>query len=277
MCCKEADCSEAELLEDADLRGQKLGFAKLANSKFGFGRRKPWTAKLGARVADWFERVVVRFSIYGNPPVYDEKDFSWVADIERNWKKIRAELDAVMVRRDELPGFHEITDKVKVITEDDRWKTYFLAAYGREIEANSRRCPETARVLRSIPGMQTAFFSILSPGKRIPVHRGPYNGVLRYHIGLVVPEPRQRCRIRIGNEIKTWEEGESFIFDDTYLHEVWNETDGCRAILFVDFERPLKFPMSVLNRLLFKVVNYTSIVRKARENQKKWEKSFYKK
>ena len=34
--------------------------------------------------------------------------------------------------------------------------------------------------------MMTAFFSILAPGKHIPPHRGPYKGLLRYHLGLQV-------------------------------------------------------------------------------------------
>ena len=35
--------------------------------------------------------------------------------------------------------------------------------------------------------MKTAFFSILAPGKHLPPHRGPYKGVMRYHLGLLIP------------------------------------------------------------------------------------------
>jgi len=35
--------------------------------------------------------------------------------------------------------------------------------------------------------MKTAFFSILAPGKHLPAHRGPYKGVMRYHLGLLIP------------------------------------------------------------------------------------------
>ena len=42
-------------------------------------------------------------------------------------------------------------------------------------------------------------FSILAPGKHIPPHDGPYKGVLRYHLGLVVPDaPVERLGIRVG-------------------------------------------------------------------------------
>ncbi len=109
-------------------------------------------------------------------------------------------------------------------------------------------CPRTAALMREIPGMTTAMFSILSPRKHILDHRGPYKGVLRYHLGLIVPEDAEACRIRVGEDIRHWEEGKSMIFDDTFNHEVWNDTDETRVVLFVDVLRPLPFPESAINR-----------------------------
>jgi len=83
--------------------------------------------------------------------------------------------------------------------------------------------------------MKTAFFSILSPDKHIPAHKGPFNGVLRYHLELIIPEPKEKCRIRVHDQFNEWDEGKSLIFDDTYEHEVCNDTDGFRVVLFVDF------------------------------------------
>lgn len=44
-------------------------------------------------------------------------------------------------------------------------------------------------------------FSIFEPGKRLPADRGPYNGVLRLHLGLIVPTDRERAGIRIGSRV----------------------------------------------------------------------------
>ena len=101
--------------------------------------------------------------------------------------------------------------------------------------------------MAAVPGMQTAMFSILAAGKHIPDHNGPYKGVIRYHLGLKVPRAADRCRIRVGDTIATWREGASLIFDDTYEHEVWNDTDEERVVLFLDIVRPLRFPMNVVN------------------------------
>jgi beta-hydroxylase len=38
------------------------------------------------------------------------------------------------------------------------------------------------------------------------------------------------------------------IFDDSHEHEAWNDTDGYRVVLFVDFVRPVVFPLSLVNR-----------------------------
>src|SRR3546814_5195751 len=69
----------------------------------------------------------------------------------------------------------------------------------------------------------TAWISILSPRYHIPAHSGVTKGILRAHLGLIVPREREKCRIRIGDEVRYWEPGKIFVIDDTYEHEVWNE------------------------------------------------------
>ncbi len=231
--------------------------------------------RVGAKFIDWVEGQIIRHSVHGNPPVYDSALFPWVAEIEKEWKKIRAELDEVLKRRDELPAFHELTKEVATITTDQMWKTYLFYGFGVKSEANLKSCPETARLLQKIPGLSTAFFSILSPTKHIPAHRGPYNGVLRYHLGLMVPEPNQNVRIRVDDQICHWSEGRTLVFDDSFNHEVWNDTTGTRVVLFVDFVRPTRFPANFINWLVLSLSVFTPFIREANDNQKNWEKKFY--
>lgn len=237
---------------------------------------KEYASGFLASFINMVENFNVRFAKYGNPPIYDNSTFPWVKEIEDNWEKIRKELDQVMERREDLPSFHEIMPEVETITKDNNWKTFFLAGYGLESDENSKKCPETMRLLKKIPGMKTAFFSILSPNKHIPAHKGPYNGVLRYHLGLKVPEPKEQCRIRIDEQITHWNEGESVIFDDTFNHEVWNDTSGFRAILFVDFVRPVKFPFNLFNNLIVSAAAFAPFIKEAEVKHKEWEKEFYK-
>lgn len=226
---------------------------------------------------NWAESMNEKYAVNGNLPVYNTSDFPWVKEVESEWLTIRSELEDVMKRRTELPSFQNIMPGVDAINNDNDWKTFFLAGYGIESERNCRRCPETARILKKIPGMKTAFFSILSPKKHIPAHKGPFNGVLRFHLGLIVPEPKEQCRIRVHDQIVMWEEGKGIVFDDTFDHQVWNDTDGFRAVLFVDFVRPIKFPFNLLNKLMVFAAAYIPAMQEASENQKRWEKEFYKK
>ena len=234
------------------------------------------TGKTLQALQNGLESTVAKVSVHGDQPIYDSAVFPWAAEVEAGWKNVRAELDQVLKFRDQIPSFHEILKEVTTITTDNQWKTYFLAGIGMNCGENARRCPETMKLLQKIPGMKTAFFSILSPHKHIPAHRGAYNGILRLHLGLLVPEPRERCRIRIGNDYRHWTEGKTLIFDDTFNHEVWNDTDGYRVVLFVDFARPLRFPFHQMNGALLSIGALAPFLREAGEKQKKWEKKFYK-
>lgn len=221
------------------------------------------------------ERLNLRCSTVGNPPIYDNSVFPWTHEIEQNWRAIRSELDRVLTRKDDLPGFHEISSDVSTISHDRGWKTFLLCGYGFHSEANIKLCPQTWRICQKIPGLITVMFSILEPGKHLPPHRGPYNGVLRLHLGLIVPEPRGQLGIRVEKEIYRWREGEAVIFDDAYEHEAWNNTAHTRVVLFVDFIKPTRFPARFLNWLLLNLAVFTPFIREGMDNQKAWEKKFY--
>lgn len=221
------------------------------------------------------ERLNLSHSKVGNPPIYENAVFPWAKLLEAEWRAIRTELDSVLTRKDELPGFHELATDVATISQDRGWKTFLLCGYGFRSRANIDRCPQTWRICQNIPGLITVMFSILEPGKHLPPHRGPYNGVLRLHLGLVVPEPRDRLGIRVDHDTYRWREGEAVIFDDAYEHEAWNKTDRTRVVLFVDFRKPLRFPANLLNRLLLSLAVFTPFIREGMDNQKAWEKRFY--
>jgi len=152
---------------------------------------KDYVPPLISKFINWVESVNFKYSIKGDRPIYSNEEFPWAGEVEKEWKKIRVELDEVMKTREKLPNFHDIIEQVNTITNDNNWKTYFLAGHGVNCEENAKRCPETTRILKKIPNLKNAFFSILSPKKHIPAHKGPYNGVLRYHLGLIIPERTQ--------------------------------------------------------------------------------------
>jgi ornithine lipid ester-linked acyl 2-hydroxylase len=230
--------------------------------------------EVGARALQVLERLITRASLVPTTPFLDPATFPWVRTLEENWRTIRAELDEVLEYREQLPNFQDISTDQESITDDDRWKTFFLYGYGFKSEPNCARCPRTTALLEQVPGMTTAFFSILSPHKHIPDHRGPYKGVLRYHLALKIPEPTEACRIRVDGEYATWQEGSSLLFDDSYEHEAWNDTDGIRVVLFMDVVRPLKAPVRQINDFVIRAISKSPYIGDAKRRHLDWETKF---
>jgi aspartyl/asparaginyl beta-hydroxylase (cupin superfamily) len=76
----------------------------------------------------------------------------------------------------------------------------------------------------------------------------------------------------VGSELAHWEEGRSLVFDDSYPHEVWNDTDEERVVMFVDFARPLPFPLSVLNEAMIWLASRSAFVQDIVENVDDWNR-----
>ncbi len=240
--------------------------------------RKSFKSKVvegGAKVLTGVESLIAGFSPVGNPNFFPKEQFEWVKPLEDNWTVIRKELEPLLKYTEYLPNLQDLSEEDAHLSTDDRWKTYFLYAFGMKSERNCERCPETTKLIESVPGMVTAFFSILSPGKHIPKHRGVYKGLIRYHLGLVVPQPNTLCRMTVGDGMINWEEGKSVVFDDTYPHEVWNDSDEVRVVLLMDVIRPFPFPLSALNKLIIQLVRLSPYVRGGIKKEKAWEKEFH--
>lgn len=245
-----------------------------AMAKLRRGRRSPGRRLVKATVGR-AEALNRDRSLVGREPVFDNARFPWVVGIEREWRAVRAELDRVLERREELPAFHEVLPDVRTIARDAGWKTFVLVGCGVRSRANIAGCPATWRVVRTVPGLKTAMFSILEPGKHVPAHKGAYNGVLRLHLGLIVPEPRTDAAIRVADRMLRWEGGRAIVFDDVHEHEAWNRTSGVRVVLLGDFVRPLRFPASLVNRLVLGLAPLTPFIREGQERQRSWERRFY--
>lgn len=152
--------------------------------------------------------------------------FAFTAALEAGWATIRAEFERV--ERHALMAWPER------FLYDQGWEVLGLWAFGARLRDNCAMCPETARLVESIPGMTTAGFSVLAPGTHIRPHVGYTPAVLRCHLGLVVPPG---CAMRVGAETREWHEGRCLVFDDTVEHEVWHRGDAERVILLVDFRK----------------------------------------
>jgi beta-hydroxylase len=197
----------------------------------------------------------------GRQAYFDPALHPWSRELESGWREIRAELDAVLQDPKGVHPFQVVSEEQRAITDDDRWRVFVFHVYGTPIEANCRRCPRTAALLARIPRLRNAMFSILAPGKHIAPHRGIYNGLLRFHLALKVPQPAQSCVLEVNGEQRHWTEGRTVLFDDSFVHSVRNDTDQVRVVLFGDLERPLRWPLATMNRWLCAVLASSRVFR----------------
>lgn len=88
------------------------------------------------------------------------------------------------------------------------------------------------------------FFSTLHGKSSIKPHSGPMNLRLRLHLPLVVPEKKHHTSerlvtgIRVADQTREWHEGSSVVLDDSYVHEVWNDSEETRVLFLVDLWHP---------------------------------------
>ncbi|MGH3380969.1 MAG: aspartyl/asparaginyl beta-hydroxylase domain-containing protein [Actinoallomurus sp.] len=192
------------------------------------------------------------------PVVFDiDKTIPELREIEKAFPEIRSEFLAASERVAVMPTFHELDPVQRYIsaTTPYDWRMFYLYAMGEVAEENAALCPRTIAVLKKIPNLFQASFSILDPGKSIPEHEGPYYGYLRYHLGVEVPTDNPP-RIRIRDHVHTWKDGESILFDDSWNHEVINNSAERRVVLIVDVLRPMPRKQHLANRFFTFVTRF---------------------
>lgn len=134
------------------------------------------------------------------------------------------------------------------------WKRFYLKWYDARHPSAEELCPKTVAMLKTLPKVKAAMFTELPPGGKLNKHRDPFAGSLRYHLGLATPND-DRCAIVVDGSVYSWRDGESVVFDETYVHEAYNHSESNRIILFCDIERPLKWRWAeAFNRWFGRVV-----------------------
>jgi beta-hydroxylase len=99
--------------------------------------------------------------------------------------------------------------------------------------------------------VQTIGVSVFNKKVSTSQHFGFLRATLRVLYNLNDVTERSAC-IVVGDKTNFWCENKLFVFDDTLMHQSFNQTDQTRYCLFVDIVRPTPFP-----RLLASVIRLT--------------------
>ena len=244
-------------------------------------------AKLASRIKDATAELFIRAEqrgVFRKLPAFerDLREYPELAVLARNYQTIREECESLIQSSLRIPGMEELTSYTSGGIHQIAWKSFMFKS-GTFIDENCALAPKTAALLRGIPGVYTAFFSVLEPKQHIKAHWGYWKGFVRYHLGVVIPDNNRdsKCWIRINPNAQArtgdreqivqgekyyWHEGEAVLFDDTFLHDAANESDQVRVVLFLDLARKMPWPLALLNRLFLWIAHQDKSVREIRKN-----------
>jgi aspartate beta-hydroxylase len=205
------------------------------------------------------------------PPILDAaKLFPNAARFAQAWESLRDEALAVAGMMDRIPRFHEIMQQQTEISANDGrdWRMFMMKAYGCEVPENLARSPTMARLLAECPEVLSATYSYLAPGKHVPEHRGPFRGIMRFHVGLSMPRDAKGelgAILWVDRVPYRLDDGGCMLWDDTYPHEVLNATGDVRIALLLDVWRPRMPPdMVALSSVIVGALRTAATMQRAR-------------
>lgn len=182
-------------------------------------------------------------------PFFEREDFPWIGELEAGAVAIREELLAALDEGEkgfepyvQLDADHPQAPSWATVNHAREWSALHLFRHGKPIAQNAARFPRTMALLESLPLMRIpnhapeVVLSLLKPGAHIPPHFGSVNGRLIVHLPLVVPA---NCgALCAAGEMRAWEEGRCLVFDDSFVHEAWNNSAETRVVLLLDIWNP---------------------------------------
>ncbi|MCB0508068.1 MAG: aspartyl/asparaginyl beta-hydroxylase domain-containing protein [Bacteroidetes bacterium] len=215
------------------------------------------------KILTFLVEAVEFFIFFGNKDkaIIPNENYPELELLTQHFDTIKKEYISYQNKQDTLQYFDELSVSQQRIVERKKWQAVILRIYGRKVNKQAEYFQQTHQLLEKIPSIKTAFFSVFNPGTKLIPHRGPYKGVLRYHLGIVIPKEYKKCAINIDGTICHWQEGKAFIFDDTYTHEAWNDSEETRVILFIDIVRKLHFPFNKINDFFLFIIQHSPLVR----------------
>ncbi len=168
------------------------------------------------------------------PKFFTPEWFPELKPLTDNWQAIRDEILQYEKQHGAIKGL-DSNPYVAPQIEGVDWSNIFLLNFSIKFHKNRKKFPVTTSIIDQIPDCSFVVISVLSPHTTILPHYGDTNGIVRAHLGLVIPGTLPECGVRVGDEEQGWKEGDLTLFTEAYLHGAWNKTDNKRYVLVVDF------------------------------------------
>jgi len=182
------------------------------------------------------------FAQITDPPILPPDRFRNAALFENAWQELATEANKLFQEPDAVPSFGDIMPEQEELSSygNKSWRLFVVKSYGYTVPKARSEATQLSALLDKAPEVLSAAYSWIPGGKIIPTHAGPFRGVLRYSLGLVVPEgpgPTQRTTLTVADKEYVLRAGHSILWDDTFPHSVENSTDRPRIVLLLDVKR----------------------------------------
>lgn len=183
---------------------------------------------------EWYSYQRKRYP-YEGPYYFDVDQMPWVEEFKTAIPQIREEVMGFVQREEQrlAPYFNK-----DLVSGPTKWKALSFKFWGLRFKKNAGQIPISMAALDQIPGLVSASISMLEPQTEIHPHRGDTNTIMRWHLGLEIPEPLPNCGFKVGQEERSWTNGGLLAFNDAENHQAWNLTDQRRFLLLFDVIRP---------------------------------------
>jgi len=193
------------------------------------------------------QRPGIFFNELQNQDIWKREEFSWVPEFEKLTPIVQEFITTLEnAIWEEVGGDHRDSgQRDKDVLRAGAWTEYVFFGQGKVTngpiaEAIQSIIPDAVEMARL--GLGEIILSRMCPGTIVAPHCAPSNTRLTAHLGIRIPkkssEDDTTCAICINGRWHSWEEGKVLIFDDSYEHEVRNQTLEERVVLLVRFWHP---------------------------------------
>jgi aspartate beta-hydroxylase len=177
-------------------------------------------------------------------PWLEPERFDWATDLEAAAPELAKEVAGSLdLDADGLPyiGKQEESETWRSLAGRTDWSAVHFWNDALPNERALARFPKVRAALERLPLVTSggtpveAFLSILKPRTRIPPHFGNANHRLTVHLPLIVPAG---CGVEVAGEARETRFGRLMIFDDSYEHSAWNDSEAARIVLIFEIWHP---------------------------------------
>ncbi len=164
-------------------------------------------------------------------------------DVKLVWEQLK-ESDGI------IKPIDQISNDQKELNRSKKWDALILYAFGNKNRKVLKSAVFFDRFIQKYADSITlVMFSILKPGMQLQKHTGNNHHVLRYQL-VIENTGYEKTGLVIDNNTLVLKEKEFVVFDDTFEHEAWNNSNTNRVVLIIDFIKPFPFGLRWMNKLM---------------------------